>query len=238
MRGMTESGTSAEPKARGRRGRPPSTSLNQKLILDTALTLVEREGPDALTLRRLGADLGANHTAVLRHFHSKDEILLGLAERLLEDALDGFAPADSWRETLESLARRVRTACLAHPRIALLVASRVARRSAEFRGADAVIAALRQAGFGDRDAARYYRSLVETALAVSAHEAAFAALDSGSQEGDRMAWRREYLAVSPTLYPHLAAAAPYLAEADEDDQFETTLGLILDAVEARARAAR
>jgi hypothetical protein len=71
-------------------------------------------------------------------------------------------------------------------------------------------------------------------MALSAYEAAFAALDSQSQEGDRMAWRREYLAVSPSQYPNLAAVAPFLADADADDQFETTLALILDAVAARA----
>ncbi|MDI2124983.1 TetR/AcrR family transcriptional regulator C-terminal domain-containing protein [Yinghuangia seranimata] len=235
---MTESGAAAAPKAKARRGRPPSTSLNRQLILDTALALVEREGPDALTLRRLGTDLGANHTAVLRHFAGKDEILLGLAERLIQEAMEGFVPSDDWRQTLESLARRVRAACLAHPHVAVLVGTRVSSRAAEFRGADVVVGALRRAGFADRDAARYYRSLVDTAMALASYEAAVAALDSASRESDRMAWRREYLAVSPTRYPDLAAVAPYLAEADEDDQFETTLGLILDAVELRARAAR
>ncbi|WP_435603555.1 TetR/AcrR family transcriptional regulator [Streptomyces sp. bgisy130] len=235
---MTESGTKAAPEAKPRRGRPPSRSLNQGLILDTALAIIEREGADALTLRRLGTELGANHTAVLRHFAGKDEILLGLAERLIEEAMDGFVPSAGWRQTLESMASRVHAACLAHPQVAVLVATRVSRRSAEFRGADVVIGALRQAGFEDRDAARYYRSLVDTAMALASYEAAVTALDSASLEGDRMAWRREYLTVSPARYPDLAAVAPFLAEADEDDQFGTTLGLLLDAVELRARAGR
>ncbi|MEU6846859.1 TetR/AcrR family transcriptional regulator C-terminal domain-containing protein [Streptomyces sp. NPDC046716] len=231
---MSASRAKAAPQAPARRGRPPSTSLNQGVILDAALALVDREGPDALTLRRLGADLGANHTAVLRHFAGKDEILLGLAERLIAEAMDGFAPSDGWRHTLESLARRMRAACLAHPRVAVLVATRVARRDAEFHGADVVVGALRRAGFGDRDAARYYRSLVDTSLALAAYEASVVALGSASREGDRLAWRREYLAVSPDRYPDLAAVAPHLAAADEDDQFETTLALLLDAVELRA----
>ncbi|MFE2292595.1 TetR/AcrR family transcriptional regulator [Streptomyces sp. NPDC059452] len=234
---MTASRAKAAPPTKPRRGRPPSTSLNHDLILDTAFALVDREGADALTLRRLGSDLGANHTAVLRHFAGKDEILLGLAERLLQEAMDGFAPSKDWRPTLETLARRVRAACLAHPQVAVLVATRVARREAEFHGADVVIGALRKAGFDDRDAARYYRTLVDTALAVSSYEASVVALGSTSREGDRMAWRREYLAVSPSRYPDLAAVAPYLAEADEDDQFETTLGLLLDAIALRARTA-
>ncbi|MFE0772472.1 TetR/AcrR family transcriptional regulator [Streptomyces sp. NPDC058861] len=234
---MTESAGRGAPRGKARRGRPPTTALNQRLILDAALALVERAGPDALTLRRLGAELGTNHTAVLRHFSGKDEILLGLADRLVEEALDGFAPGDDWRRTLETLARRMRAACLAHPHVALLSTTRVSRRAAEFRGANAVVGALRAAGLGERDAARYYRSLVDTALALSSYEAASTALDGRAREGDRMAWRREYLAVSPTLYPHLAAVAPHLAEADDDDQFETTLELLLDAIAARVDTA-
>ncbi|MCX5536293.1 TetR/AcrR family transcriptional regulator [Streptomyces sp. NBC_00006] len=233
---MTDHGGSTPaPAARtARRGRPPSTALNRDRILDAARALLAREGPDALTLRRLGAELGSNHTAVLRHFSGKEEILLGLAEQLIEEAVTGYEPTDSWRETLAGLARRVRGACLTHPQVAAAVAGRVSRRDAEFRGADLVIGALRQAGFGDREAARYYRALADTALAMGAQEAAVAALDSTAREGDRLAWRREYLAVSPTAYPHLASVAPHLADADEDDQFETVLGLLLDAVEMRA----
>ncbi|MFF9347359.1 TetR/AcrR family transcriptional regulator [Streptomyces sp. NPDC014734] len=235
---MTDPGTTAAPEPGPRRGRPPRAGLSRERILDAAASVIEREGPDALTLRRLGADLGSNHTAVLRHFTGKDDILLGLTERLIAEAIDGFEAGGSWRDTLAALARRMRRVCLAHPRIAVLVTSRVSRRGAEFSGADTVIGALRQAGFDDRDAARYYRALVDTALAMGAFEAAFAALDPEAREGDRMAWRREYLVASPARYPHLAAAAPYLAEADEDDHFETTLALLLDAVELRARRAQ
>lgn len=235
---MTDPGTAAAPEPRSRRGRPPKAALDQDRILDAAASLIERDGPDALTLRRLGADLGSNHTAVLRHFPGKDDILLGLTERLIAEAIDGFEASEDWRDTLAGLARRMRRVCLAHPRIAVLAVSRVSRRGAEFRGADTVVGALRQAGFGERDAARYYRALTDVSLAMGAFEAAFAALAPEAREGDRMAWRREYLTASPARYPHLAAAAPYLAEADEDDRFETALGLMLDAVELRARRTR
>lgn len=235
---MTESAAAPAHGTKARRGRPPSTSLSQDIILDAAIAVIEREGPDALTLRRLGADLNANHTAVLRHFAGKDEILLGLAERLIEEALRDFTPSDHWRETMESMAHRVRAACLVHPGVALLVASRVSRRAAEFHGADVVIGALRQAGFDGRDAALYYRVLADMSLAAGAFEASFIALDSEARDGDRMAWRREYLAASPVAYPHLASVAQHLADVDEEDLFEATLGLTLDAVEARARKSR
>ncbi len=170
---------------------------------------------------------------MLRYFSGKDDILLGLAERLIAEAVDGFEPGPAWRDTLTDLARRVRRACLAHPALAVLVASRVSRRDAEFRGADLVIGALRE-GFGPEEAARCYRALVDVALAMSSFEAASAVLGGAEREGDRMAWQREYLAASPQRFPHLAAVAPFLARADEDDQFEFVMDLLLNAVEARA----
>ncbi|MFJ8046004.1 TetR/AcrR family transcriptional regulator [Kitasatospora sp. NPDC096147] len=231
---MTDPSTPAPRTVGARRGRPPLSTLSRERILDAAMTVLESEGPEALTLRRLGADLGSNHTAVLRYFSGKDEILLGLAERLIAEAVDGFEPGPTWRETLTTLARRVRRACLAHPALAVLVASRVSRRDAEFRGADLVIGALLEAGFGPRESARYYRALVDVTLAMSSFEAASAVLDSADREGDRSAWGREYLAASPRKYPRLALVAPHLAQADEDDQFEFVMGLLLDAVEARS----
>ncbi|MFJ1590120.1 TetR/AcrR family transcriptional regulator [Kitasatospora albolonga] len=231
---MTDPDSPAPRSAGARRGRPPSNALSRERILDAALAVLEREGPDALTLRRLGADLGSNHTAVLRYFSGKDDILLGLAERLIAEAVDGFEPGPTWRATLTGLARRVRRACLAHPALAVLVASRVSRRDAEFRGADLVIGALLEAGFGARESARYYRSLVDVTLAMSSFEAASAMLDGPEREGDRMAWQREYLMASPQRFPRLASVAPHLAQADEDDQFEFVMGLLLDAVEARS----
>jgi AcrR family transcriptional regulator len=221
-----------------RRKQRTASFLTPDLILDTAMAVIERDGPEALTFRRLGTDLGADHTAVLRHFRSKDDLLLGLAARLVSDALHDFAPSESWRETLASLARRIRAACLQYPGVAVLVAARTSRREPEFQGADVVIGALLKVGLQGREAASYYRVLADTALASGAFEASFNVLDAGAQEGDRLAWRREYLMASPQRYPNLAKVAPYLAEIDEEDQFETAISLFLDAVELRAQRAR
>ncbi len=203
--------------------------------------IVEREGADALTLRRLGVELGVDHTAVLRHFGGKDDLLLGLTDRILAESLEGFSPAEKaedWRETLENLARRVRRACLAHPRVASIVAGRTSRRDAEFLGADIVLGALFQAGLEGKEAASCYRALVDVALSYTAFEASQLSLEDSARAGDRAAWGREYLAAPPEVYPNIAAVAGHLAAVDEEDQFEVAMGLFLDAIELRALRAR
>ena len=217
---------------------PPraARSLSREAILDAAFAIVDESGATALTLRRLGAALGVDHTAVLRHFADKDEIVLGLCERMLETALADFAPTPDWRTTLEALARQMRSACLRHPQVAVLTANRVSRRPAELHGADLVVQALLDAGFDPPEAARVYRTVVDIALALSSFQAASATLGDQAREQEAEAWRREYLTASPTHYPALAQAAPYLAEVDEDVVFESALRLVLDAVAARAAA--
>ncbi|MFC6884878.1 MULTISPECIES: TetR/AcrR family transcriptional regulator [Actinomadura] len=208
--------------------------LTPDRIVDAAMEIMERDGAEALTFRRLGADLGVDHTAVLRHFRGKDDLLLALTHRLLVESLEGFAPSAEWRATLADLARRVRRACRAHPHAAALVAGRTARRDAEFAGADIVLGALLDAGLRGREAASCYRALVDITLAYSAFEATQLTLSDDAMAGDRGAWRRDYLALPPDRYPNIAAVAPHLADVDAEDQFEVALELFLDAVELRA----
>lgn len=223
-----------EQRQRGPRSGLP---LTQAGIIDAAMLIVEQGGANALTLRRLGAELGTDHTAVLRHFRGKDQIILGLAERLMSEALSGFEPGDGWRETLSRLAREVRQTCIRHPSVAVLAAMRVSRSPDEFRGANVVIAALSQAGLHGRKAALIYRTITDLALAAGAYEAAMLMLDDSARDGDRAALRREYLLASPREYPHLAAVASFLADIDDEEQFETALELILDGVELQAARA-
>lgn len=231
---MADSAPADPAPGRRRRSR---RFLTQDLILEAAIGLVEREGADALTLRRLGAELGVDHTAVLRHYSDKDDLLLALSNHLLATSLEGFSPSANWRGTLADLARRVRRACLAHPQVATLAARRTSRREAEFRGADIVIGALLEAGLQGRQAASCYRSLVEVALSYSALEASVLALDPDAFEAEQQAWSREYLALPAERYPNIAAVAQHLADANAEDQFEVTLELLLDAIELRARRA-
>ncbi|WP_040743596.1 TetR/AcrR family transcriptional regulator [Nocardia tenerifensis] len=222
------------PAAPARKRRPRGV-LSPDRIIEMAMGIIERDGADALTFRRLGTELGVDHTAVLRHFRGKDELMLALADRLMAEALTGIEVTDDWRATLKDLAQRVRLACRAHPQVAVVVSGRTTRRESEFVGAEIVIGALLRAGLRGREAASCYRALVEIALAYSSLEATLMSLPEEALAGDRDAWSREYLALSPTRYPSIAAVATHLAEVDEEDQFEVALDLFMDAIEIRAQ---
>src|SRR5215216_6688936 len=75
------------------RGRPPT--IDREAVLDTATRLLDAEGVEALTMRRLASELGVSAMAPYRHVGSKDELLMVLVDRLA---------AHSW--VPEVLARR------------------------------------------------------------------------------------------------------------------------------------
>ncbi|MFI5782423.1 TetR/AcrR family transcriptional regulator [Nocardia sp. NPDC051570] len=229
--------TSGRPRkkpARETGGGEKPRFLSREVLLDAAMAVVERDGSDKLTIRALGADLGVDHTAIYRHFRSMDELLLALADRLLATALADFEPAPDWRTTVRELSIRVRRAYLTHPRLAVLAAARVTRGDAEFRIVDLGVAALKAAGMDDRAAARYYLAWAHLVLGATVLEAITLGLDEHARAGDLAATTREYLAAPPSQYPHLAAAAPYFADAVTEDRFELGLDLLLDAVELHA----
>ncbi|WP_218023356.1 TetR/AcrR family transcriptional regulator [Nocardia altamirensis] len=208
--------------------------LSRDVLLNAAMELVERKGPDKLTIRALGADLGVDHTAIYRHFRSMDELLLALADQLLAQAVADIEPSPDWRATLRRLALGVRRAYLTHPRLAPLAAARVTRGEAEFRIVDLGLGALKAAGMDDRTAARSYLGFAHLVLGSTALEAITQGLDERARAGDLAATTREYLAATPADYPHLAAALPHFAEAIHDDRFELGLELLLDSVALQA----
>jgi AcrR family transcriptional regulator len=109
-----------------RSGRPRAGEerLSREAILTAALRIVDDEGIDALTMRRLAATLEVNPMSLYHHLPNKAAVLAGLAE-LVFAGLEQPDPGDSvpWDEQLKDAARRYRNALRAHPNLALQVLS-------------------------------------------------------------------------------------------------------------------
>ncbi|MEU7871406.1 TetR/AcrR family transcriptional regulator [Dactylosporangium sp. NPDC049140] len=213
-------------------------ALTPELIIDAASRLAATAGADALTVRRLGKELGADPTAIYRHFRDKDEIILEVADRLVAATVEALPAGLAWRPRLEWLARQTVRTFVAHPAIAPIVALRTTRRPGEFRTVEAVLGALREAGLTEEQAAFQHLVYSETIFSYAAMCSAYAALDESSRQGDEAAWSHEYRSLPPQRYPHIAAAAPYLAEIDDDMVLEGIVQALLDRVESLAGPAR
>src|SRR5215467_1920305 len=221
-------GTTSErgPSRSGRRGLRRG-SLTPELIVKESLKLLDDQGLDGFSMPKLGRALGADPTAVYRHFASKDDLVLAIVDQLIEDAIAGLAPHACWVDTVTDIVRRIRRTFCDHPAAASLAACRTTQRPAEMRIADALIGAILDAGFEGRTAARVYRAIADFALAGAGGEAAFHALESRLQEKDHTAWRLAYQAVDRAEHPHIWQLREELPAVTDDDVFETILSLVI-----------
>ena len=183
----------------------PRGSLTRELLVRESLRLLDKDGVSGFSLPKLGRALGADPTAIYRHFASKDDLVLAVAEAMIEESCADLEPAECWVETLREIARRARRSCLAHPAAASLVACRTTQGPAEMRAVDMILSALHEAGFAGQEAAVTYRAFGDFALFWSGSEGSFLALDKKAQQKDKDAWTRAYLIADRAAYPgHLA----------------------------------
>lgn len=104
-------------KQRG--GRPAVLSLDR--ILAAAVEVMDTEGPEALTMRRLGTQLGVAPMSLYRHVPNRDALLAAVVDHLFSKV--EMALGQSWTETLYGLATAYRRMLLAHPRAVPLLAT-------------------------------------------------------------------------------------------------------------------
>ncbi|MBC9714994.1 TetR/AcrR family transcriptional regulator [Streptomyces sp. TRM66268-LWL] len=220
-----------------RRRRPTKTGtvLTEELIVDCALRLAGEHGAEALSVRRLGAALGCDPSALYRYFHDTDDLLLAVADRIIGETMHDFAPEGDWLSGLREMAHRVYSGYSRHPRIAAMAAYRVTRRAHEFRAVEIGIGLMRRGGFGKEAAVRHYAAFIDTVLGHAALDAAHLALAPERRGGDTRAWTEAYQDLPDAAYPQLAEVRhelPLMAHSS----FENALDLLLSALESQARA--
>ncbi|MFD8561097.1 TetR/AcrR family transcriptional regulator C-terminal domain-containing protein [Streptosporangium canum] len=109
-----------------KRTRGQNAGLTRQAILQAALALADREGLKALSMRRVGQELGVEAMSLYQHVANKDAMLDGLVEQIFTQAAPPLAEAASWQEGLREYAYALLRVLLAHPNIITLVVSRPA----------------------------------------------------------------------------------------------------------------
>lgn len=134
--------------------RPRRPLLSRERIVEAALALVDTEGLQALSTRRLAAELGVSGPSLYNHFTNKDEILDAVADTVVAQVdLSMFGTCD-WRVALRRWGRSYRAALAAHPNIVPYLAQGPGRRPASLRLAEAVFGGLVDAGWPSAQATR------------------------------------------------------------------------------------
>lgn len=214
------------PENRSRRKRG---SLSPEEIVTAALTLLDRDGEDALTFSHLGKELQASPTAVYRHFSSRADLVRALADHLDGLSLDGYEPTDRWRDDLVDLAWRAWRVALRHPAAAAAAMNVMTNGMNELRAVDAVLRALHHAGLRGRQAVVYYQVYANLILGASQGEAV--RLSSTERGYVSEGWVQVYTPADPTQYPYAEAVKTELRIVDYEEVFAKQLEMYLDALE-------
>ncbi|MFI9381604.1 TetR/AcrR family transcriptional regulator C-terminal domain-containing protein [Kutzneria sp. NPDC052558] len=128
--------------------RTPGTraGLSRERVLAAALELVDRDGLKALSMRRLGAQLDVEAMTLYHYVPTKDALLDGLVEQVLDRSTPPSFDGD-WRSMLDDYARSLRSTLLAHPNVLPLVAARPAVTPETLRTVERGLRMLVDAGF-------------------------------------------------------------------------------------------
>jgi AcrR family transcriptional regulator len=85
-------------------------------IADTALRIADREGFEAVSMRRIASELGAGVMSLYKYVRTKDDLIDLMDDAVMGELLvGGEALPDDWREAVRLIARRTRDAFLRHP---------------------------------------------------------------------------------------------------------------------------
>ncbi len=105
--------------------RPRKPLLSRERIVAAAAALVDAEGLEAVSTRRLAAELRGQRASLYNHFRTKDEILEAVADAVSAQVdlsmFDAGDPRD-WRTALHDWAVSYRAALTAHPNIVPVLA--------------------------------------------------------------------------------------------------------------------
>ncbi|MET7769885.1 TetR/AcrR family transcriptional regulator C-terminal domain-containing protein [Nocardia sp. NPDC005366] len=147
-----------DPVATGRGDNP----VTRATVLKAALEIIDLDGVDALSMRRLAEAVGRDPMVIYRHVANKAAVLDGVAEIVFEQLTVDSSDPD-WAAQLRTVARDFRRLALTHPRVVPLLVTRPLatplglRPQAVVRPLEDILALLTGAGFSGADALHIYR---------------------------------------------------------------------------------
>jgi AcrR family transcriptional regulator len=212
------------------RQRAARTPLTREAIVDAALRVVEREGANGLSMRRVAEELGTGPASLYWHVASKDELINLVVDRLIgEIQLPPPDPA-RWQEQLKDGVIQARKVLQRYPGAAGLTLGRIPVGPNLIRMTEQILALLRGAGIPDRIAA-YAGDLLGLYLGATVYEEV---LGFASPTGEDLPpeeiigmFRRYYESIPAEQFPNVRATLDELFGGGPDERFELGLDVII-----------
>lgn len=218
--------------ATGETARPP---LTRERVVSAGLRLIDEDGLDGLSMRRLGAELGVEAMSLYNHVANKGDLLDGIVEHLWEEIAARTEAVGDWRGDVLSFADAVRGVGHDHPAAYLLMFDRWVLPDSAVGVGSGLIGSLRGAGFGD-EVEEAVRAIIGYVTGYTLSEIAWYGDPQAAPEAD-LAGGPQPAGGSPPD-ERRSQAQRTLVECDTDAQFTFGLQVLLDGLEVRRGDAR
>jgi TetR/AcrR family transcriptional regulator, tetracycline repressor protein len=213
------------------------TKLSRSAVVDRALALADAEGIEALTIRHLAQELGVTPMALYWHFRNKDELIIGLTDRIWGEIRSDIDQDAAWPRQLRGLLESLIEVLRAHACAPALLVAGNKLSAAQWDVTEVALDVLHRAGFDALHASEIARSALWTGLALVMSEPGF---EPGLTEAERAEVQRrkqvELGSLPPGRYPRLVAAAVPMTACQEDQDFHYQFGVDLFIAGVQAMA--
>ena len=206
--------------------------LSRDRVLQAAVSLADREGVEALTMRRLGQELGVEAMSLYNHVANKDDILAGMVDRVFAE-IDLPSSDTDWRPALRHRCVSARAVLRSHAWAVPLMESGTSPGPATLRHHDAVLGCLFDAGIPPDVVAHAYAIVDAFVYGFATQEASLPAAGAPTEDFAQIAAQMA-AAMPADQFPHLARfTTEHVLQPGYDfgDSFDVGLDLVLDGVE-------
>jgi AcrR family transcriptional regulator len=217
------------PPVRGqRRRREPIT---REAIVETALRILDEDGLDQLSMRRVAEELGTGAASLYWHVGSKDGLLDLVLDRVIGELEVPDPDPDRWQEQLKEIAREQRAGILRHRDIVGISLGRIPLGPNALELSERTLAILRAGGLSDELAVVGQQLLIATVNGFTLDETSPPAAGDWQQVGNAV---RDYIGSLPgERFPNLQAVADQFTATDRDEAFELLLDIFVSGLGAR-----
>jgi AcrR family transcriptional regulator len=214
----------------------PRRQLSQEAVIDAAIELLDQEGMDAVSMRRVAQVLGTGAASLYQHVGGKDELLMLMFDRIAAAVPPPPAPEpERWEEQLREAMFSVWRAMMAHPGIAAVAIGSIPSGPSALAYTEGVLAILRAGGLTKQQCAWASDNLFKFVTA-DAYEQSLFVIDAKDEVHDQM--EQYFRTLPPGRFPTITGMVDELFSGDGEQRFAFGLDMLIAGLGAMASASR
>ena len=206
----------------------PRSPLDTARIVDAAIELADRQGLDAVSMRRLGDALGVTPMALYKHVAGREELIDAMVDRVVA-AIATPERSDDWRDAVRTRVLAARAALRSHPWSQAAIETRTLASPTVLAYMDALMAGMFEGGLS-ADLVHHTMHALSTRMWGFTRDVL--PTPQLPEDPEQRARAMTDFAASYPAIVHMATASPHAGEAcDDDAEFAFALDLILDGTQ-------